>query len=200
MEIVEKIKEVLLSSSDFFKKIKEEKGIGKPFIYFAILSLVFFALMTIPIMAKLPFYQGMTIEMIPIFYVISLISIFVSSGIIHLFIKLVGGKGDYQKTFKAMVYSSTPSLLLAWIPYIGPLFSLWALYLAIKGVSILHDISMGRAFLAVFLIPFILAFIISLILGRLMGLTIITSIRGTFEITSVKGITGSFLQVLRPFV
>ena len=195
MEIVGRIKEVLLSPSDFFKKIKEEKGIEKPFIYFAILSLVFFVLTTIIRVelpwAELPFYQGMTIERIPIFYVISLISIFVGSGIIHLFIKLVGGKGDCQKTFKAMVYSSTPSLLLAWIPYIGPLFSLWALYLAIKGVSILHDISMGRAFLAVFLLPFILAFIVGFILG-LMGLFII--------IASLRGITGSFLQVLRPFV
>ena len=46
-----------------------------------------------------------------------------------------------------------------WIPFVGVIFSLWSLYLMIKGVSTLHKVSMVRAVLIIFL-PFVIMIVL----------------------------------------
>ncbi len=73
---------------------------------------------------------------------------FVGTGILHLFVKLYGGNGTYGGTYKAMIYSSTPTILFGFIPILNILFSIWTFILVIFGVSINHKISKLRSFLA----------------------------------------------------
>jgi hypothetical protein len=75
-----------------------------------------------------------------------LILSFSFAGVIHLSVKLLKGKGDYSDTYKALIYSETPPYLFGWLPYVGLIFGLYGFYLFLKGISKLHEVSMGRAF------------------------------------------------------
>lgn len=193
MGFIEKIKKVILSPNEFFDAIKTEEGITQAFIYYAILSLIYSILFGIfyflmpTFLGPMPFGE-LGIAMIVISYVVGLISVFIYAVITHIFTKIVGGNGNYSATFKSLVYASTPSLLLGWVPMIGVIFAIFSLYLMIKGISKLHGITMLRAFVAVFIIPLIIGIVIAMIVGALF--TPLTSL----------GPTGSFLQILRPFV
>jgi len=102
---------------------------------------------------------------IVITYVSDLVMTFVGSAWLHLWVKAVGGKKGYWQTYKAGAYSSTPLLLLGWIPIVGGLiFGIWSLVLNIFGLMRLQKISGGRAVAAVLLAIFIAAIIIVAIL------------------------------------
>lgn len=177
MGLFEKIKKVTFSPSQFFEKIKKERGIGSAFVYLAILSLIYLiflifitSIFHFPLdLRELP-YEIQEITTLPttivvilifvFFYVFGLAMSFVSAGIIHLLAKLLKGKGDYSATYKACIYGATPTYLLGWIPFVGWIPTLYSIYLTMKGISKLHTVSMIRAFVIVFVIPLILLFIL----------------------------------------
>jgi hypothetical protein len=78
-------------------------------------------------------------------------SLFISGSWAHLFVRAFGGRKGYGNTIKAFAYGNTPLFLFGWIPFVGTLFSLWALVLNIIGIRQLHEISTGRAIGAVLL-------------------------------------------------
>jgi len=197
MGFVEKIKKVILSPSEFFDAIKAEEGISQAFIYYAVLSLIFdilfglsYIFIPVALTPSMPF-KRLGVMWIIISYIAGLIFVFINAGITHIFTKILGGKGDYSATFKSLVYASTPTLLLGWIPLIGVIFSIYTLYLTIKGISSLHSITMLRAFIAVLVIPSIIAIILGILFGAFVS---------SLATISLPGPTGSFLQILRPFV
>lgn len=83
-----------------------------------------------------------------IFFIIIPIMLFIGAGILHLFVKIYGGKGDYKDTFRVSVYSSTPSTLLAAVPFLNFAATIWSFVLSIIGISFNHHISKLRAFFA----------------------------------------------------
>ncbi len=155
--IFEKVKQVMTHPSEFFDGVKAEPGIGTAFKYLAIIALVpiipVFLLISAGISdnSEIPFNflakaMPVPVIVIPIFsYVFTLLFPFLFAGIIQLAAKLLKGSGDYAATYKATIYAGTPSTLLSWIPVVGGILGLWSLYLIIKGVSVLHEVSMGRA-------------------------------------------------------
>lgn len=182
MGLVEKIKKVILSPSEFFERIKAEKGIGGAFKYLAILSLINLAVGIIgfafnvpsisplgnlstflPLLGDLATVLGIVI--LVVIYIGGLILSFVGAGFIHLFARLLKGKGDYSATYKALIYASTPSLLLGWIPWVGIIFGIYSFYLSLKGISKLHEVSMGRALVMVFVIPCVIFLVITIALA-----------------------------------
>jgi hypothetical protein len=182
MSFFEKIKTVIQHPSDFFERIKSEEGIGKTFIYLAVLSLINLATGIISLTFNVPYisqlsslsnylpslgkFSSVVSLGIPIgIYILTVVGTFVIAGFIHLFIRLLGGKGSYSFTYKGIVYASTPSLLLGWIPYVGFIPGIYAFYLELKGLSKLHQIGMGRVFVAIFVVPFLLIFLIALALA-----------------------------------
>jgi len=78
-------------------------------------------------------------------------SLFISGSWAHLFVRAFGGRKGYGNTIKAFAYGNTPLFLFGWIPFVGTLFSIWALVLNIIGIRQLHEISTGRAIGAVLL-------------------------------------------------
>jgi len=179
MDPIEKVKTVILNPSEFFEEIKSEEGIGKAFVYLAVLSLINLLAgiiaftFNISILSPLgslsqflPFlgqYAPLVGITLPVgIYILSLVGSFIGAGFVHLLVRLLGGKGSYSMTYKALVYSSTPSLLLGWIPYVGVIPGIYSFYLYLKGLSMLHLISMKRVFVAIFVIPVVV----------LLGLTI----------------------------
>jgi len=91
----------------------------------------------------------------PIFGIIGL---FIFSGFAHLLVLLFVGPNNqgYEATFRVAAYSQVTNLA-TWVPFIGPLFALYGLYLAIVGIREMHGTTTGRAALVV-LFPFIVLF------------------------------------------
>ncbi len=77
---------------------------------------------------------------------------------LHLWVYILGGRNGIMQTIKAVVYGSTPELLLGWIPFIGFIFSIWSLVLGILGIRELQELSTAKA-----VIVFVIAVVIPLI-------------------------------------
>jgi hypothetical protein len=113
-------------------------------------------------------------------FFVSLGGMFVGAVTIHFFVYMFGGRKGFEQTYKVLAYVSLLSLLvwpllplvyLAGFPamyvILAVLASLgvWSLYIMVKGLSRLHEISGLRALAAVLiplLIPVIIAFIFAM--------------------------------------
>jgi hypothetical protein len=96
-------------------------------------------------------------------------SLFISGSWAHLLVRAFGGRKGYRNTIKAFAYGYTPAFLFGWLPFVGMLFSIWALILNIIGIRQLHEISTGRAIGAV-LVGIAALTIIAVLIGVLVGL------------------------------
>jgi hypothetical protein len=90
---------------------------------------------------------------------IGAIWLFLWSGIVHLFLLMVGGTRDsvagFEGSFRAISYSSV-SNLAALVPFVGGFIQfVWGIVLQILGIAELHQTSRGKAALAV-LLPLLL--------------------------------------------
>ncbi|MCU0631995.1 MAG: YIP1 family protein [Methanolinea sp.] len=96
-----------------------------------------------------------------ILVILSLILLFIVAGWLHIFVYLLGGRKGYLETVKALIFGSTPYMLIGWIPVIGIIVGgIWSLILEILGIRELHQVSTGRAVGAVILAMLILVIII----------------------------------------
>jgi hypothetical protein len=97
----------------------------------------------------------------------------------HLWVYLLGGNKGFIRTLHAILYSTTPALLLGWIPIVGMFASVWTLILFFFGIREFQEISNGKAanviLLSVFL-PLIL-----LIILFILAIIAITSHGGLFS-------------------
>lgn len=150
MNFFEKIKEVILHPNNFFEKIKKEKDIKKPLIYFIIINIMILGLwrvryLVIKFSSTQPGftslfgnnpYLNFWITWVPV----RLIGIFVMAYFLHICAKLfTKKKHDFIEAFKVLTYGETPYALLGWaIPVI---FGVWAIVLYVKGIMKLYKFS-----------------------------------------------------------
>lgn len=183
---VEKLKGFLLNPTDTFNIVKEE-ALRDGLRYFVILLLIYSFLNAVVITATwntmwgsmFSAYQNIpgfgtilgsapalaVIAFFIMFFILGLIGVFISGGIIHLGVLLFGGKRGYGETVKAVIYGGTPCYILGWIPFIGLIFGVWAFILEILGVRELQDLSTGKAIGAVLVPLIIIGVIISIIIA-----------------------------------
>jgi hypothetical protein len=152
----------------FFKKISFGEGYWAPLIYglitgiigngCAILWLRLFMARMIP-MDRIPFQYSLSVfQIIAPLPFHQAIAIFVGSAIIHLCLMIVRGNNNgYRTTFRAVSYSYS-GYLFGIIPFIGLVIgNIYVFILTIIGVREGHEISTGKAVLAV-LLPAIVIF------------------------------------------
>ena len=97
------------------------------------------------------------IELLALFFV------FVFGGWLHIWVYLFGGRKGFAETVKALMYGSTPSMLISWIPVVGTIIGgIWSLILSILAVKELQEISTGRALAAVVISGIIIAAVLCL--------------------------------------
>jgi hypothetical protein len=96
---------------------------------------------------------------------VQLLMLFIGAAWVHIFVYLLGGRKGYLQTLKSISYGSTPSMLIGWIPFIGFIGAIWSFILSILGVRELHEMTTGKAAIAVLLAVVVLAIIIILILA-----------------------------------
>ncbi|MBT3298612.1 hypothetical protein HN385_06805 [archaeon] len=110
---------------------------------------------------------------LPFLLVLSALGLFINTLIIHLFVKLVGGKRPYNETFKAISYSMAPTIF-AFIPFVNWAASIYMIVLQVIGISKRQKLSIGKTILALIL-PIILIFIgIFLLLFIIASIIILT--------------------------
>ena len=92
------------------------------------------------------------------------IGLFIAAAIQQLLVRLVVGTNNsgFGATFRVASYTHVTGLV-NWIPIVGPLLSLYGLYLAIVGIRESHGTTTGKAALVI-LIPFAVVLIITLTL------------------------------------
>lgn len=189
MDFIEKVKGILLDPTGTFQNLRDE-DMGGALRYFVIWLLIFSALSALilalvgtVIFSMIP--QTEELEMFNSFIgsgggiilagigfiamlIFGVIGIFIGGAVIHLGALLVSGAKGYHQTVKSLVYGLTPSFLFGWIPFVGIIGSIWSLILVIFGMKELHEISTGKAVIAV-LIPVI-------IIGAIFGFFIFAAI------------------------
>jgi len=100
-----------------------------------------------------------------------LISTFIWTGIVHVFLWMLGGaKEGFEATLRVYAYSRGSTALLEWIPVCGGLVALiWSLILQIIGLARVHEIGGGKAALAVLLPLALCCVLIAAILFAFLG-------------------------------
>ena len=86
----------------------------------------------------------------PVVLLLQWAGLYIRAGMIHLFVLLLGGKGDYKETFKVSSYSFAP-MLIGFIPVLGSLAGIYSFVLTIMGIHVRQKLSVGKAIAAVLL-------------------------------------------------
>lgn len=179
MNIINRVRAILQHPRRFFHTLREP-GFKNAWLYFAILSLFTTVLGTLMSIVMQPFatglmswFAGMQLPAQPelpaitlaaaalVGYLISLGMVFVSAGILYVYLLIFGGRAGFEQTFQLMVYSSTPNYLFGWIPIAGWLARLWSLCLLIIGTQEVHKLSRLKSIL-IYAIPLALFLVILL--------------------------------------
>ncbi len=191
MDFFEKMKGLLLEPSKTFDALKEEPLLEAVKYYIGIAA-VFSALFALILGFVGSFFGSMMgfgnlgmmmgagagISAAIIFFVVFMIFViagaFIGGAILHIFVYIVGGRRGITQTIKAIMYGSTPGLLFGWIPVINFIAMIWSLVAEIIGIRQLHELTTGKAILAVIL-PIIIAIILAVVLAAVIAVFTVTT-------------------------
>jgi hypothetical protein len=180
---------VLMRPSETFAAMKKTGGFADPLLYFVLLSSVMFAVSALyqlavtslnpaslppgfPHTSKGAFSVVLvgSILLSPALYVLSA---FISSGITHLFLKLLGGANHpFETTFRVICYAQASAAVFNLLPLCGGLIAvIWAAYSIIIGLREAQQTTGWKSTLAITL-PGLLCCGALLLLGAAAGLSI----------------------------
>jgi len=178
MDYFELMKGFLLSPVETFQKVRDT-DLGDSLKYYLILLVInavlsaivgiamvsaiwmtfsgFFEQMGLP----LPAIAGAGVVLFALLMIIvQFVIVFIVAAWLHLFVYLLGGRKGYLQTLKSVTFGSTPAMLFGWIPFIGMLAGIWSFALEILGIRELHEITTGKAALAVILAILVILIIV----------------------------------------
>ena len=160
----EKVKKLHLKPTEFYEDLDSE-GFSTASRFAGTVGLIFGALISLFMVGGLMtgevnlgsfiFIALMILFFLPLIFIISA---FFQAGIVHVAVYLFGERG-FEKTFNAIAYPVSAIALWGWIPILNFGAGVYSIYLQSKGLEILHDISLGKAFVAV-IWPVILSIIL----------------------------------------
>ncbi|MEA3325656.1 MAG: YIP1 family protein [Euryarchaeota archaeon] len=153
-------KKVITTPGDFFKEMPTSGGYEEPLKFAVVnylisgigIALITFGSMFVAVIAA------------PIFGIIML---FIFGLMFHICFKIVGGSGSYEGTVRIMAYASAVEAI-SWIPIIGWIIGLYAIYLGIVGGTFVHNITTLRSAIAIF-IPIVVLTTIAVLLIVVLG-------------------------------
>jgi hypothetical protein len=153
---------MLRRPAETFDQIKEER-LRRSLLYLLVLVLPAAALLLILSLIVVPLFiapqlgdqQHVALVGIGLMVVSVLAGVFVAvllAGLVlHLFVRLLGGKQGLRRTIRAVVYASTPLVLLLWLPPAFVATPLWSAALVAVGLQRLQEITIVRAVIALVL-------------------------------------------------
>jgi hypothetical protein len=185
MDFVEKVKGFLMEPSETFDAVKGDT-LEEAIKYYAIIAAIYSAIFAVLLAFAGALFGSMmgfrnlgmmmgagaglgaAVIFFVLFMIFVIIAAFIGGVILHIFVYLVGGRKGIEQTIKAVMYGSTPWLLLGWIPFIGFIATIWSIVLEIIGIRQLQELPTGKAVLAV-LIPVIIVVIIAIVLAVILA-------------------------------
>jgi hypothetical protein len=142
---LETAKGVLSRPKAFFSTMPVEGGFAAPHLFFLLCTAVF-------ILASIGMNLGDVGELDPRLLILVFLAPllpFVDAALLHLIAaRLLGGRGSYEATFRVVCYASAVNLF-TWVPFLGLLAQFYEIYVAALGLSVVHRIGIGRAYVAV---------------------------------------------------
>lgn len=155
-EFIETWKKVITTPGDFYKEMSTSGGYEEPLKFAAINYLI------AGIGTALITFGSLFVAVIaaPIF---GIIGMFIGGLIFYICFKIVGGSGSYEGTVRIVSYASAVTAV-SWIPIIGWIIGLYAIYLGIVGGTFVHNLTMMRSAIAVF-IPIIIVAILTILVA-----------------------------------
>jgi hypothetical protein len=187
LSIVERIKGFLFSPSETFDASMEDT-LGDAFKYFVVILAIYAVLVAIIAAVLFSLFAGMLgmfgvpampsgaamgpLVAIGVFVGVligGIIGVFIDGLWLHIWVYLVGGRNGIGETIKAVMYGATPSFLLGWIPIVNFIALIWALIVGIIGVRQLHELTTGKAVLAVIIAIAIPLIIYAVIIAAFMA-------------------------------
>ncbi|VVB87898.1 Yip1 domain protein [uncultured archaeon] len=180
MEFIEIAKGILTEPSKTFDALKGE-SIGEALKYYAVIVAIYSAIYAVLIsllfgsmfrqfgvMMGIGFGPAGAVAIFLMMFIFGIIGIIIGGAIFHIFVYLAGGRKGINQTIKAVIYGSTPGLLLGWIPLVGLIAGVWSLILEVVGIRQLHEMTTGKAVLAVVLLLVVIV-IITVILAAVIA-------------------------------
>ena len=184
-------KKVITTPSDFFKEMPTSGGYAEP-LKFAVINYIIagigmtlvsiFIALLLPMASFWPgsafsfgsaFSLGSALTNIIVTPIVGIIGLFIGGAILYVCFKIVGGSGSYEGTVRIFSYTSAVNAV-SWIPILGWIVALYALYLGIVGGTFVHNITTLRSAIAIF-IPIIVAAIIFALLIAMLGVALFTA-------------------------
>lgn|GEM_PF-6573541 len=133
---------VLADPRAFFQAMPRESYYFAPAMFTVISFLI-------PALALVVMGKGTVLALL---YFLNLVSWLMTAGLIHLVAtRMVGGRGGFPSTFRAMAYTSF-IYLVSPVPYLSLASQIFGLYLLAQGLSAVHGISKGRAATAMIIV------------------------------------------------
>lgn len=85
------------------------------------------------------------------YFLLIIMESFIGSGLLHLMIMMLKGEGNFAKTYNVYGFSVLIPLAIGYIPLINFVGVIYACIIQINSLSVVHNISKGKAALAVFI-------------------------------------------------
>lgn len=188
-------KKVLTQPSEFFESEDKRDGFGFSLKFAAVNLLIAGLLSSLSIVAfgSMGAMLGETSNTLGIGLlaaialvatpIVGLIGLMISSGLIHIFVALLGGENGYSETLSVMGYATAIQPITAafsFIPILGSLVNLavglYAVFIQAKGLENFQEMSLGRAIAAVLLpvlviIAIVVAIVFVVVAGALAGIS-----------------------------
>lgn len=158
----------------FFSSVARQSDMGRPFVFALINSAIVAVIVAVYQVGFQTFLAGAEVAsrmgsplaalsgplatlvgmliMLLVVPLMTCVGLFISSGIYHLCLMLLGGATKpFVHTFRVVCYSTGPQLLQI-VPIAGGMVAgVWQLVLAIMGLKTVHETTYGKVVLAVFL-------------------------------------------------
>jgi len=154
-KFIETWKKVITTPGDFYKEMPTSGGYEEP-LKFAAINYLIAGIGT----ALITF--GSMFGAVIAAPILGIVGVLIGGLILHICFKIVGGSGSYEGTVRTVSYASAISAV-SWIPLVGWIIGLYAIYLNIVGGTFVHDLTMGKSAIAVF-IPIIILTILGILL------------------------------------
>ena len=201
MNIVDVVVQLSTKPREFFKGMKKEKSIKHAFLLNLVFVLFYFVIISLFLLLFISLFRALApageknfptyilFILMAVWFVLCILFNFVWAGILHVWILIFGGKGDYKQTYQLNVYSSIPYYLLGWFPLIGLLACIYSVYLLIIGTQEAHGIPKMKSIL-MYVIPICVFMFLIIILYIFLVAIIFSQMPQYMNATNVTNVTG----------
>ena len=176
MEFGQKIRGFFVEPTKTFKHVEREHY--KDFLtYFAVMSIIpavlYGVILYLGLGKFVPKLGTNPILVMVYSYIAMWVGLFIGGAWTHIWLLIMGYKGKLEDTYRATVYSLTPSYLLGWIPIVNFFTSVWSAILFIFGASEYGKIEWWKTLIALILAAVIPLIVVVFFVGLALVSTLV---------------------------